>query len=191
VLAVVSASTAALAAAAGHAAAAVHRADPGPAAPIVLLNAGFSEQPAGTVDVADAERVEHSSRAAAMVKSFAAERVIAAERAARSAQRKALLSANPKVVAHAMLVKYGWGASQFACLDRLWTRESKWSLTATNPTSGAYGIPQALPGTKMASVAADWRHNPLTQITWGLSYIRLRYGTPCGAWAHSEASGWY
>lgn len=190
-LAVVSASTAGLAAAVGHAAASTPALADGPAGPVALVNAGFSEQPAAAVEVAAAERVEHGSRGVAMVKSFAAERVIAAERAARSAQRAALLSANPKVVARAMLTKYGWGASQFSCLDRLWTRESKWSLTATNPTSGAYGIPQALPGTKMASAGSDWRHNPLTQITWGLSYIRLRYGSPCGAWAHSEGSGWY
>jgi hypothetical protein len=191
VLAVVSASTAAVAAAAGHAVAATHAVADGPAGPVALVNAGFSEQPAGAIDVADAERVEHGNRGAALVRSFAAERIIAAERAARSAQRAALLSANPKVVARAMLTKYGWGATQFGCLDRLWMRESRWSLTATNPSSGAYGIPQALPGTKMASAGSDWRHNPLTQITWGLSYIRLRYGSPCGAWAHSQASGWY
>jgi hypothetical protein len=193
-LAVVSASTAAVAAATGHAGAVSHVVDASaaqPDQPVQMVNAGFSEQPADAAQVAQAERMEHTHRRTAILRTFAAERIIAAERAARSAQRRALLSANPKVVAHAMLVKYGWGASQFSCLDRLWTRESKWSLTATNPSSGAYGIPQALPGTKMASAGSDWRHNPLTQISWGLSYIRLRYSSPCGAWAHSEASGWY
>jgi hypothetical protein len=190
-LAVVSAATAAAAAATGHAGAVARVVDAAAPSPAHLLNAGFSEQPAAVTDVVDAERAEHGNRGALLLRSIAAERIIAAQRAARSAQRKALLSANPKIVAQAMLTKYGWGASQFGCLDRLWTKESKWSLTATNPTSEAYGIPQALPGTKMASAGPDWRHNPLTQISWGLSYIQARYGSPCGAWAHSQASGWY
>jgi hypothetical protein len=118
-------------------------------------------------------------------------RLADARRAARAAYRKALLSRNPKVVARAMLTRYGWGAAQFSCLDSLWTRESKWSVHATNPTSGAYGIPQALPGSKMASAGPDWRNNPITQIAWGLRYIRNVYGSPCGAWGHSEGHGWY
>ena len=85
----------------------------------------------------------------------------------------------------------GWGASQFGCLNSLWMRESKWSVHATNPTSGAYGIPQALPGSKMASAGPNWRTNAITQIAWGLGYIRARYGSPCGAWSHSEGHGWY
>ncbi|GAA3685574.1 hypothetical protein FB459_1967 [Yimella lutea] len=94
-------------------------------------------------------------------------------------------------IAQSMLSSYGWGQDQFGCLDRLWTRESGWAHTATNPSSGAYGIPQSLPGSKMASAGADWRTNPATQITWGLTYIKGRYGSPCGAWAHSEAVNWY
>jgi hypothetical protein len=120
-----------------------------------------------------------------------AERLADARRAARAAYRKALSSKNPKIVAKAMLARFGWGASQFSCLDSLWTRESKWNIHATNPTSGAYGIPQALPGTKMASAGPDWRNSAITQITWGLGYIRNVYGSPCGAWGHSEGHGWY
>lgn len=86
---------------------------------------------------------------------------------------------------------YGWTGSQWSCLENLWTRESNWRHTAENKSSGAYGIPQALPGTKMKSAGSDWRSNPATQITWGLSYIENRYGDPCGAWAHSESIGWY
>ena len=85
----------------------------------------------------------------------------------------------------------GWSASEFACLDALWTRESGWRVNAANSSSGAYGIPQALPGTKMASVGADWQTNPATQITWGLNYISGRYGTPCGAWAAFQVKNWY
>ena len=120
-----------------------------------------------------------------------AERLADARRTARAAYRKALLSRNPKIVARAMLGRFGWGASQFSCLDSLWTRESKWNVHATNPTSGAYGIPQALPGTNMASAGPDWRNSAITQIGWGLGYIRNVYGSPCGAWGHSEGHGWY
>jgi len=96
-----------------------------------------------------------------------------------------------KGYAIAQLNARGWGgSSQWQCLESLWQRESGWSYTAYNP-SGAYGIPQALPGSKMSSAGADWRTNPFTQIRWGLSYIASRYGSPCGAWSHSEGYGWY
>jgi resuscitation-promoting factor RpfB len=83
------------------------------------------------------------------------------------------------------------GSTQFSCLDRLWTRESNWNPYSRNSSSGAYGIPQALPGDKMAIMGADWRTNPVTQVKWGLSYIANRYGTACNAWAHSQTYGWY
>ena len=86
---------------------------------------------------------------------------------------------------------YGWGDEQFSCLVSLWNRESSWDYQAENSSSGAYGIPQSLPGSKMGSVGADWRTNPTTQIVWGIGYISGRYGSPCSAWAHSEATGWY
>lgn len=82
-------------------------------------------------------------------------------------------------------------ADQFGCLDALFQRESGWNPTAKNKSSSAYGIPQALPGSKMASAGADWQTNPLTQVRWGVSYVNARYGSPCGAWAHSESHGWY
>jgi hypothetical protein len=83
------------------------------------------------------------------------------------------------------------GSAQFSCLDKLFQRESGWNTYATNPSSGAYGIPQALPASKMASAGADWKTNPFTQVRWGLNYIANRYGSPCGAWAHSQSVGWY
>jgi len=91
----------------------------------------------------------------------------------------------------AMLAAYGWDSSQFVCLDQLWIGESNWDHTATNPTSGAYGIPQALPAGKMATAGPDWRTNPATQIEWGLKYIGLSYGTPCSANEFKLANGWY
>ena len=96
-----------------------------------------------------------------------------------------------KAIARSMMAGHGWGDSEFSCLESLWTRESSWNYQAENASSGAYGIPQALPGSKMSEVASDWETNPSTQITWGLNYISGRYGTPCSAWAHSESVGWY
>jgi len=96
-----------------------------------------------------------------------------------------------QAIAHDMVMARGWGQGEFDCLVALWNRESHWNVYAHNTSSGAYGIPQALPGSKMATAGADWATNPVTQITWGLGYIGGRYGTPCGAWGHSEAKGWY
>ena len=93
-------------------------------------------------------------------------------------------------IARSLLSARGWGGDQFSCLVQLWNRESGWNTHAANP-SGAYGIPQALPGSKMSSAGPDWQNNAATQISWGLGYISARYGTPCGAWGHSQSSGWY
>ena len=90
-----------------------------------------------------------------------------------------------------MLQSMGLGDDEYSCLVALWDRESHWNVYAYNASSGAYGIPQALPGEKMASAGADWATNPATQVSWGLSYISGRYSTPCGAWETSEAQGWY
>ena len=86
---------------------------------------------------------------------------------------------------------YQWSDAQFACLDQLWTKESHWNYKARNKTSGAHGIAQALPATKMEVVGTDWRTNPVTQITWGLKYIQERYETPCKAWSKFKRSRWY
>jgi hypothetical protein len=90
-----------------------------------------------------------------------------------------------------MLSMYGWGDDQFACFDKIITQESGWNVSATNRSSGAYGIPQALPGSKMATAGADWQTNPATQIKWALGYVQGRYSTACGAWAFKSAHGWY
>jgi hypothetical protein len=98
----------------------------------------------------------------------------------------------PRQIARAMLPSFHWLASrQFRYLNRLWERESGWNKYASNPYSGAYGIPQALPGSKMAGAGPNWRSNAATQIRWGLRYIKARYGSPRGAWNHSQATGWY
>jgi resuscitation-promoting factor RpfB len=96
-----------------------------------------------------------------------------------------------EALANCMAAADGWTGGQTTCLDELWTRESGFSTTATNPTSGAYGIPQSLPADKMAAAGADWQTSPATQIKWGLGYIAGRYGTPCSAWDHETADNWY
>jgi len=152
----------------------------------------------------EAAAAEAAERAAA---ERAAEQAAAEEAAARSQERAEAPveeaapapepepapapSGDPRTIARNMLSSYGWSQDQFGCLDSLWMRESGWNHTATNPSSGAYGIPQSLPASKMASAGADWRTNPATQIRWGLGYISGRYGSPCAAWAHSQSVGWY
>lgn len=124
----------------------------------------------------------------------AQERRIAAEQKAAAAAREQVLAtadSDPRAVARLLLAERGMGEDQFSCLDKLWEKESNWRVTADNPTSSAYGIPQALPGKKMATAGADWETNPVTQITWGIGYIGERYGTPCKAWNHSQAVNWY
>jgi hypothetical protein len=98
---------------------------------------------------------------------------------------------DPRQIAQALLSEFGFGQDQFSCLDSLYSSESGWRINADNPSSSAYGIPQALPGSKMASAGPDWETNPVTQIRWGLGYIQDRYGTPCGAWSFKQGHNWY
>jgi len=102
-----------------------------------------------------------------------------------------LSAQDPQAIAEALLPTYGFSSSEMSCLVPLWEGESGWRWNAENPSSGAYGIPQSLPGDKMATVASDWRTNPVTQIKWGLEYIKGSYGSPCGAWDFKQGNGWY
>jgi hypothetical protein len=145
-------------------------------------------------DAAAKAAADAAAKAAADAAAADAQRQAAAHQAARDAQRQSVATTakqDSKAAARAMLAEFGFADSQFSCLSSLWTRESNWLYTATNPSSGAYGIPQSLPASKMASAGADYRTNPVTQIRWGLGYIKQVYGTPCGAWAHSQSTGWY
>ena len=97
-----------------------------------------------------------------------------------------------KKVARAILIdEYGFKEKQFKCLASLWTKESNWNYKSRNKKSGAHGIPQALPASKMDIISTDWRTNPVTQIRWGLRYISVRYETPCKALAKHKRSNWY
>jgi hypothetical protein len=125
-----------------------------------------------------------------------AEQAAAARKAAAKPARRAPAavttpSGSPEQIAKRMLSQFGWSSSQFSCLQPLWEHESGWSVTAQNPTSGAYGIPQSLPAAQMSSAGANWQTSAATQIRWGLTYIQGRYGSPCGAFAHEESDNWY
>ena len=106
-------------------------------------------------------------------------------------QTEDLTHQDPRTIARAMLSDFGFGSDQFSCLDSLYVSESGWNIHADNPSSSAYGIPQALPGSKMASAGPDWENNAATQIKWGLQYIKSSYGTPCGAWSFKQGHNWY
>ncbi|GGS70655.1 transglycosylase SLT domain-containing protein [Nonomuraea spiralis] len=116
--------------------------------------------------------------------------LVAATGATAAQAQSSQSSGRNKAIARSLVAQHGWGAANFGCLVRLWARESGWNHRAGN-RSGAYGIPQALPGHKMASSGADWRTNPRTQIRWGLGYIKQRYGSPCRAWGHFQSHRWY
>lgn len=140
-------------------------------------------------DKAAADKAAAAKAAAA--KAAAAKAAAAKQAAQQKAQHAAALSGSPQQVAQQMLGQFGWSASQFSCVQPLWEHESRWSISASNPSSGAYGIPQALPGSRMASAGPDWQTNAATQIRWGLQYIKGTYGSPCAAWSHEESAGWY
>ena len=150
-----------------------------------------------TDDVADLTqetKAKAAETAAAMTAWEQAEAAAAARAAAEAAQ--ALANANTpdgaRATARSLAASmYGWGDDQFQCLDRLWAKESGWSYSAYNGSSGATGIPQSLPGSKMATAGADWATNAATQIKWGLGYIAGSYGSPCSAWSHSQSVNWY
>jgi hypothetical protein len=152
-------------------------------------------------EFADARQAaaQRQAAAAAAAAQRAAQQRAAAQQAAQqqaaqqtqAASAPAVSSGSAQQIAESMLGSYGWSSSQFSCLDSLWNAESGWNVTASNPSSGAYGIPQALPGSKMASAGPGWETDATMQIKWGLGYIQSTYGSPCSAWSHEEADGWY
>jgi hypothetical protein len=96
-----------------------------------------------------------------------------------------------KVARSILMDEYGFSEKEYKCLNQLWTKESNWNYKSRNKKSGAHGIPQALPASKMNVVSTDWRTNPVTQIRWGLRYISIRYETPCKALSKHKRSNWY
>ncbi|WP_347354564.1 hypothetical protein [Intrasporangium sp.] len=146
-------------------------------------------------DLAAARQARAEAKAAADKKARAAAEQ-KRRKAAAAARAAALVKAkdDPRAAARALMAEHGWTSkAQYNCLVTLWNGESNWRWTANNPSSGAYGIPQALPGSKMAKFGNDWRTNPLTQVKWGLWYIEQSYGSPCGALSAWQARSphWY
>ena len=139
---------------------------------------------------AEAARVAAEQAAAQKVAAEAARKAAVARASRAAASRPAVAPGSAREIGQQLAAARGWSGEQWGCLDMLWSRESGWRTNAGN-TSGAYGIPQALPGSKMASAGADWRDSAATQITWGLNYIGGRHGSPCGAWQHFQARHWY
>jgi hypothetical protein len=148
---------------------------------------GSVDKPAGLQARREQVAEQHRQRAARAAREARQQR----ERAARSASRSVSYADPHRIAASMMSERYGWGSGEYSCLSSLWGHESGWDVHAENPSSGAYGIPQALPGSKMSSFGSDWQDNAVTQIQWGLSYIDQSYGTPCGAWSIFQSQGWY
>ena len=146
---------------------------------------------AAALKAAKAKAAKAKAEAAKTAKARAAKARAAANAAVKARKASVTPSGSPRQVAQQMLGQYGWSSSQFSCLNPLWEHESGWSLTAQNSGSGAYGIPQALPGSQMATAGGDWQTSAATQIKWGLTYIQGRYGSPCVAWPHEQSVGWY
>lgn len=142
-------------------------------------------------ELADRERAVSRSSDRSASQAEVKERSLSDARGVAVTNSEDLSVADPKTLARALMPQYGLSASEFDCLDRIWTQESNWNVHADNPTSSAYGIPQALPGSKMSSAGPDWQNNAETQIRWGLQYIENRYGTACNAWGFKQGHGWY
>ena len=155
------------------------------------VRAGTATLQAALTDAKEAEAARIAAEAARKAAEEAA-RKEAERKAAAAALASANTVAGAKATARSMASsRYGWGDGQFSCLSSLWNKESSWNYQAYNASSGATGIPQALPGSKMATAGSDWRTNAATQISWGLDYISRAYGSPCSAWSHSQAVSWY
>jgi len=159
---------------------------------VVKLSAGKST---GSISAADlAEREQSASRSTgdrrAQADSLKSAALSDATGVAKT-HTEDLTKADPRTLAKALMPLYGLSSSQFTCVDNIWEHESRWNVHADNPYSSAYGIPQALPGSKMSSAGPDWQNSAETQIRWGLNYIAQRYGTACAAWSFKEAHGWY
>ena len=162
---------------------------------------GLRERLAAAVAAEEARRAAEEAAAKAAAEEAAR---VAAEEARRAAAAAAPAVSGPvastgdnspgaaqAAARDIMASQYGWGDGEFSCLVSLWNKESGWNYAAYNSSSGATGIPQALPGSKMASAGGDWATNAVTQVRWGLGYIAGRYGSPCNAWGHSQSVGWY
>jgi hypothetical protein len=158
----------------------------------VAPSAGSAAESAAESRQIAAERRSLTAQAAAVAAVAGASATAKPKPKKRASRAKKRAPLTPREMAQELVSEHaGWKPAQFTCLDKLWTRESGWNPHNENGGSSAYGIPQALPGRKMASFGSDWRDNPMTQIRWGLWYIADRYETPCAAWEHSQRYNYY
>ncbi|GAA3157238.1 MULTISPECIES: aggregation-promoting factor C-terminal-like domain-containing protein [Streptomyces] len=141
-------------------------------------------------ETAIAKKKEAAEKAEREAKERAEAKAAASRDAARDASEIAV-QASYTVAEVQAIARQMVPADQFQCFSNIVNHESTWNYRAVNPSSGAYGLVQALPGSKMASAGADWQTNPATQIKWGLNYMNDRYGSPCGAWSFWQANNWY
>lgn len=173
------------------------------AAGTLVVGAGTTHAPheSGTASPAVGATTIHAVPVAARTQVVSVNETSAPDRKKRASRTNVRASASPFKFATTkfnrwyakryMHVRYDWKRAQFRCLAPLWGKESAWNERAHNSSSGAHGIPQAMPGSKMASVGKNWRSNPMTQIKWGLSYIKAVYKSPCRAWSHWKSRHWY
>jgi hypothetical protein len=168
------------------------RAIAGPQAAAMLLARQAAAAKKAAAEAAQQRTVARLAASRAAARLVAAPRAAAQQAAGQQTVTMApAIPSSPQDIARAMLTSFGWSSNQYSCLQPLWEAESNWSVSATNPNTGAYGIPQALPGSRMASAGADWRSSAATQIRWGLGYIKGTYGSPCAAWSHQRSTSWY
>jgi hypothetical protein len=164
------------------------------AQPARAAQAPSTAQAASTVQAAGSPAQASASSgagAAIVLDSFSKPMTSPAKHPRKHHRRRHHRRFTPHRIARSMLHRFGWSRHQFKYLNWLWSRESSWNVHASNPYSGAYGIPQAVPGAKMASAGPHWQSSARTQIRWGLEYIHDRYGSPRQAWAHEVSTGWY
>ncbi|WP_226532533.1 phospholipase [Microbacterium paraoxydans] len=155
------------------------------------VQAATAQVASATTDLRQALTTAQEKHAAEEAARIAAEQAAAAQRAAEALAAANTVEGAKATARQLMASQYGWGEGEFSCLESLWNKESGWNYQAYNADGGATGIPQALPGSKMASAGADWQTSAATQIAWGLGYIASAYGSPCSAWSHSQAMNWY
>ncbi len=154
---------------------------------VLAASVQSSQDATARLAAAKAAAAKAAATKAAADKAAAAARAAAAAAASRALVRTSY-GGSARALGQQLAAARGWTGNQWVCLDNLWTRESNWRVTASNSSTGAYGIPQALPGSKMGP---GWQTNAGTQIGWGLSYIGSRYGSPCNAWSFFTSHNWY
>ena len=155
-----------------------------------FASAGDSPDASGDVGLSDRAQTASRSDSRSTIDPVKAQ-TLSQQSGGQATRTEDLTAEDPRDIARALLSEYGYSSDQFSCLDSLYVSESNWNPHADNPSSSAYGIPQALTGGTHTDLPADYLTNPVSQIEWGLEYIKRSYGTPCAAWAFKQSHSWY